>query len=132
MRVQPYLFLQGRCEEAINFYRETLGAKVTTLLRFKDTPGAGSEEDAERIMHAAFTLGDLEILASDGDIARNPEFKGMYLSVTFEGVEEAQRAFAALAEGGEVRMPFEKTFFSPGFGLLADRFGVLWMINVAA
>jgi PhnB protein len=93
-------------------------------------PGGGEPENAELIMHAAFRIGDLEILASDGDLSGKPEFKGMYLSIAFSDIGEAKRVFSALSERGEVRMAFEKTFFSAGFGTLADQFGVLWMINV--
>ncbi len=136
MQVQPYLFFDGRCDEAIAFYREALGAEVTMLLRFKDHPGP--EENrmappgaAEKVMHAQFRIGETTILASDGRCLGQPSFQGFALSLTARDDAEAGRLFAALAEQGVVQMPLAKTFFSSSFGMLADRFGVSWMVYVA-
>ncbi len=134
MYVQPYLFFDGRCEEAIEFYRKALGAKVEMLMRFKESPEPPQEGcgggDPNKIMHSAFKVGDTLIMASDGMAAGKPEFKGFSLSISVKTVTEADKLFNALAEGGQVQMPQMKTFFSPRFGMVADRFGVGWMIIV--
>jgi PhnB protein len=133
MQVQSYLNFNGRCEEALEFYRKALGAEVTMLMRFKDMPDpkppsmAGSEN---KVMHARFRVGDTTLLASDGQCTGKPTFSGMSLSMTADNEAAAERLFAALADGGQVQMPLAKTFFSPRFGMLADRFGVSWMIYV--
>ena len=134
--VQPYLFFDGRCEEALNFYRTTLGAEVGDLMRFKDSPeppqpggcGGGS---GEKIMHASFKVGDATIMASDGRCEGKPAFQGFALAVTVPSVAEAESVFKALSDGGQVQMPMAKTFFSPRFGMTADRFGVSWMVLAA-
>ena|ERR1700722_3336935 len=130
--IQPYLMFNGRCEEAIEFYRRALGAEVTMLLRFKDAPDQsmclpGSEN---KIMHANLQIGEATILASDGECAGQMSFAGFSLSLTLKNVADADRLFAALSDGGQVRMPLAKTFFSPRFGMVADRFGVSWMVYV--
>jgi PhnB protein len=136
-QVQPYLFFDGRCEEALEFYRRTVGAEVTMLMRFKDSPeppqpgGCGSGS-GEKIMHASFNIGETMLMASDGNCQGKPTFEGFSLSLSVATEAEADRLFAALADGGQVQMPLTKTFFSPRFGMLADRFGVGWMILVAA
>lgn len=142
MKVEPYLFFEGRCEEAIEFYRRALGAQVTMLMRYKDNPepaaGPGCGEGAnarggptpEMVMHAAFTVGETQVMASDGMGSGSPSFKGISLSLSPANDAEAQRLFTALSEGGQVQMPLGKTFFSPAFGMVADRFGVSWMVVV--
>lgn len=135
MSVQPYLFFEGRCEEAIDFYRKALGAEVTMLMRYKDMPDPhepgmippGSEN---KVMHASLRIGDTAILASDGRCGGAPSFQGFALSLSPRDEAEAKRKFDALANGGQVRMPLGKTFFSPSFGMVADRFGVIWMVYV--
>ncbi|HUB13036.1 MAG TPA: VOC family protein [Acetobacteraceae bacterium] len=133
MEIQPYLFLEGRCEEAIAFYRQALGAKPAMMMRFKDCPdqtmippGGG-----DKIMHARLDIGDTTLLLSDGRCQGAQNFQGFALSITAPDAPSAERLFHALSEGGEVRMPIAKTFFSPAFGMLADRFGVAWMVYVA-
>ena len=136
MLVQPYLNFDGRCEEALEFYRSALGAEVTMLMRFQDMPGtpppgsvpAGSEK---KVMHASFRIGDSTVLASDSHCTGRPSFQGVSLSLTVRDEAEAKRRFDSLSEGGNVQMPLAKTFFSPSFGMLADRFGVSWMVYVA-
>ena len=133
MQVQPYLFLEGRCEEAVEFYRRTLGAEVTMLMRFKDSPDPAMVPPgaANKVMHASFRIGETTVLASDGRCEGRSSFQGFALSLTVPGETEADRLFAALADGGQVQMPLTRTFFSPRFGMVADRFGVSWMIFVA-
>jgi PhnB protein len=130
---QPYLFFDGRCEEALDFYREALGAEVTMLMRFRESPEPTQAPpgSAEKIMHAAFRVGETTVMASDGHCAGQPRFEGFSLSLTVPDEATAERVFGALADGGQIRMPLAKTFFSPRFGMVADRFGVGWMVIVA-
>jgi PhnB protein len=138
MQVQPYLFLDGRCEEAIEFYKRTLGAKVEMLMRFKDSPEpppdggdcAPAPETGDKVMHAQLRIGDTTVMASDGRCTGKPKFEGFSLSITVENDDRAESLFKALGEGGQVQMPMTKTFFSSRFGMVADRFGVSWMILV--
>ncbi len=134
MQVQPYLFFDGRCDEALEFYRGALGAEVTFLMRFKENPDpAGCPPGAgDKVMHAALQIGSTTVFVSDGHCQGEPKFAGFSLSLTVAEEQQAQRLFAALAEGGQVHMPLTKTFYSPCFGMLADRFGVGWMIMVLA
>jgi PhnB protein len=129
MQVSPYLMLDGRCEEAIEFYKKTLGAKVTNVMRFKDAPDQSMvpPNSSDKVMHAHFTIGDSHLMASDGDCAGKGEFKGISLTVTLPEAD-ADKTFAALSESGKVQMPLTKTFFSKKFGMLADKFGVNWMV----
>jgi PhnB protein len=136
MQVQAYLFFDGRCEEAVEFYRKALGAEVTMLMRFKDSPeppppGMVPPGSENKIMHTSFRIGDTTVMASDGHCQGQPSFQGFSLSLTVPNETEADRVFAALADGGQVQMPLTKTFWSPRFGMIADRFGVSWMVNVA-
>ncbi len=143
MKIQPYLFFEGRCEEALEFYKTVLGAEITMLMRFKDNPeqpencstppeNCPAPADIEnKVMHAAFRIGESELMASDGHCSGQIAHQGFSLSVTAANEAEAQRLFANLADGGQVQMPLTKTFFSPQFGMVADRFGVSWMIIVA-
>ncbi len=135
MQVQPYLFIDGRCEEAINFYVKVLGAKVETIMRYKDCPeppqpGMYPPNSEDKIMHSAFKIGETTVMASDGRCQGKPSFQGFSLSVNAASDAEAEKLFAALGEGGQVQMPMSKTFFSSRFGMVADRFGVSWMIIV--
>lgn len=132
--VQPYLFFEGRCEEAIEFYRRALGAQVHMQMRYQDSPeppppGCGPL-DPRKIMHAQFQIGSTIIMASDGRCDKQARFEGFALSLTVPAEAEADRAFNALADGGHVEMPLAKTFFSARFGMVVDRFGVLWMVLV--
>jgi len=133
MQITPYLFLDGRCEEAIEFYKNALGAKVGMLMRFKESPdqsmcAPGSEN---KVMHASFKIGDSEVMASDGNNKGQPTFQGFSLSLNAKDEADADRLFAALADGGQVQMPLAKTFFAKRFGMVADKFGVGWMIIAA-
>ena len=136
MEVQPYVFFDGRCEEAIEFYRRALGAEVTMLMRFKDMPGPhepgmippGAEN---KVMHASLRIGNTTVLASDGRAQGRPSFAGFSLSLTVPDDAAAKRLFGSLAEGGQVQTPLTKTFFASSFGMVTDRFGVPWMVYVA-
>ncbi len=130
MSIRPYLFFEGRCEEALNFYREALGAELVMLMRFKDSPepAPGAEDKAEKVMHAAFRVAGTEVLASDGHCLGQQNFNGFALALTLPDPAAVDMAFAALSAGGEVRMPPTRTFFSPSFGVVSDRFGVSWML----
>jgi PhnB protein len=132
MQVQPYLFFEGRCQEALEYYRRALGAEVTALMRFKESPDPemiqpGSED---KVMHASFRVGETTVLASDGRCGGHPTFQGFALSITVPNEREADRLFAALVDGGQVIMPLTATFFSPRFGMTTDRFGVSGMVYV--
>jgi len=136
MKVEPYLFFDGRCEEAIEFYRRTLGAEVVMLMRYKDSPeppqpGMVPPGSENKVMHASLRIGDTIVMASDGHCTGKPKFDGFALSITAADGAEAERVFNSLSDGGKVQMPLTKTFFSPKFGMLADRFGVAWMVIVA-
>ena len=134
MLVQPYLNFNGRCDEALGFYQKALGAKVEMLMRFADSPDPvppgmippGSEQ---KVMHSSFRVGDSVLMATDGGCTEATAFQGITLSISVKNAEEADRVWNALAEGGTVQMPIGKTFWSPRFGMLTDRFGVAWMIN---
>jgi PhnB protein len=132
--VQPYLMFNGRCEEALEFYRDTVGATVRMKMRFNEMPEPQQMEMApglgEKIMHAEFVVGTSTIMASDGDCQSGGSFDGFSLALTVHTEAEADRVFEGLANGGQVRMPLGKTFFSQRFGMVADRFGVGWMIMV--
>ena len=137
MYVQPYVFFDGRCDEAIEFYKKAVGATVEMLVRFKDAPEMPKNENLKpgsenNVMHSSLKIGDSIVMATDGYAGGNPEFKGFALSLSVKSVAEAERSFNALAEGGKVTMPLGKTFWSERFGMLTDRFGVEWMINYIA
>ena len=134
--IQPYLFFGGRCQEALEFYRTALGAQVDMLMLHKENPeppppGVLQPGFENKVMHATFRIGESILMASDG-CGEGPGFSGFSLSLAVPTEAEADRAFAALAAGGEVKMPLAKTFWSPRFGMLTDRFGIGWMISVAA
>ena len=137
MQIQPYLFFNGRCEEAIAFYRKALGAEVEMMMRFKDSPepmppGAVAPGFGDKVMHASLRIGGALLMASDGMGAGELAFQGFSLSIDAPDTAGADRMFNALAEGGVVKMPLGKTFWSPYFGIVADRFGVSWMVTLTA
>lgn len=133
MQIQPYLSFEGRCDEAIEFYKKAIGAKVDMLMRFKEAPDQSmvTPESKDKVMHAALRAGDTQLLMSDGRCTGSANFNGVALALSAATDADAERIFNALAEGGKVNMPMTKTFFSSKFGMLADRFGVGWMILVA-
>lgn len=134
MQVQPYLFFDGRCEEAVTFYRDALGAQVIALMHYSDAPQGeaacpdGTRPPADKVMHAALQVGQTVVMASDGFAAGHPEFKGVSLSITADDDAQARRLFDALAAGGQVQQPLGPSFFASSFGMVADRFGVSWMV----
>src|SRR6476620_10639963 len=133
--IQPYLFFNGNCEQAVEFYRTALGAEVEMLMRFKDSPeppqpGMVPPGSENKVMHSCLRIGETEVMASDGHCQGRATFEGFSLSLTASNDGEADRLFKSLSDGGQVRMPLTKTFFSSKFGMLADRFGVPWMIIV--
>ncbi len=137
MQIQPYLFFNGHCEAAIRFYETALGASVDMLLRNRDNPeppppGTLPEGSDDKILHCNLRIGDTQLMMSDGRCQGGHAFQGFALSLVPADADEAGRLFAALADGGQVLMPLGKTFWSPCFGMVTDRFGVTWMLNVAA
>jgi PhnB protein len=135
MAVTPYLTFEGRCEEAIEFYKKALGAEVGMMMRFKEAPeqpppGMLPPGSDNKIMHACLRINGAEVMASDGCSQNGPKFEGFSLSLNTRDEAQADRMFHALADGGQVRMPLGKTFFAKRFGMVADRFGVGWMVVV--
>lgn len=137
MRIEPYLMFNGRTEEAVQFYQRTLGAQLQMLMRFKDNPdppppGTLPDGSENLVMHCGLQIGQTLVMASDGmgPYDGKPSFAGITLSITAPDEAEAARRFNALAEGGQITMPLGKTFWSPCFGMLVDRFGVSWMVGV--
>jgi PhnB protein len=135
MKVQAYISYRGRCEEALEFYKAAIGAEVTALLRWKDSPDAAMRPPpgfGEKVMNASFRIGDTLLMADDSPGDAHAEFKGMTLAIEVADEAEAQRVFTALGQGGKVGMGLMKTFWTSSFGMLTDKFGVPWMVNVAA
>jgi PhnB protein len=138
MKVEPYLMFEGRCDEALEFYRRALGAEVKVVMRYKENPdpagapgcadGSGPGPTPEMVMHAEFSVGQTTLMASDGMGSGKAKFDGIALALSPASADEARRLFDALADGGQVQMPLAKTFFSQAFGMVADRFGVPWMV----
>jgi PhnB protein len=133
--VQPYLFFNGRCEEAVEFYKTALGAQVLFSMRYKESPEPMPKERVpagfeNKIMHTSFRVGETTVMASDGCSTDKPKFEGFSLSVSVPNENEAERVFTALSKGGKVEMPLAKTFWSPRFGMVEDKFGIGWMVSV--
>jgi len=129
MKVQSYLCFEGRTEEALKFYEKAIGAKVEMLMRFKEAPeGTCTAGTEDKVMHAAFRVGDTQIMASDGRMQPPAKFSGISLALSAKTEAEAKQLFAGLADGGQVQMPLAATFFSPSFGMVGDRFGITWMV----
>ena len=136
MRIEPYLFFNGRTEEALAFYKSAVGAETGMLMRFKDSPdppppGMVPPGSENKVMHASMKIGDSMVMASDGDCGGKPNFQGFSLTYNATDEAEADRVFTALSQGGQVTMPLGKTFFSPKFGMCTDKFGLGWMVIVA-
>ena len=132
MKVETYLYFNGRCDEAIEFYQRTLGAEVVMLMRFKEspTPAMVPPGCGDKVMHGCIRIGQTSIMLSDGRCSGAAAFQGFSLSIAVKTPAEAEGLFAALGEGGQIQMPLAETFFSPRFGMVADRFGVCWMVLV--
>jgi PhnB protein len=132
MNLQPYLFFDGKCDEALDFYKKAVGAEPKMLMRFSQAPDQSmvSPGSENKVMHAQVQIGDTTVLMSDGRCTGNTNFQGFALTLTAKSENEADKTFNALADGGKVTMPMAKTFFSPRFGMLTDKFGVGWMVLV--
>lgn len=135
--VQAYLFFNGNCEQAVEFYRQALGAEVELMMRFKDSPeppppGMTPPGWENKVMHTSFKVGQTTVMASDGCGPEATGFQGFSLSLAVPTEAEADRYFNALTDGGKVTMPLTKTFWSPRFGMLQDKFGIGWMISAMA
>lgn len=133
--IEPYLFYNGRCEEALEFYKKALGAEVQMVMRYKESPeppppGMVPPGFENKIMHASFSIGKTTVMASDGCSGDKAKFEGFSLAISVATEAEADRVFGALSAGGQVKMPLNKTFWSPRFGMLEDRFGIAWMVSV--
>jgi PhnB protein len=133
MNLQPYLFFDGKCDEALDFYKKAVGAEPKMLMRFSQAPDRSmiSPGSENKVMHAQVQIGDTTVLMSDGRCTGITNFQGFALTLTAKSENEADKTFNALADGGKVTMPMAKTFFSPRFGMLTDKFGVGWMVLVA-
>jgi len=130
MQIQPYLFFEGRAEEALEFYKKSLGAKVEAVIRYKENPDPkhNPPNSADKVMHCNFRIGDTQVMASDGNCSGKPNFQGFSLTFNAKDEADAKRRFNALAEGGQVNLPLSETFFAKSFGMVADRFGLNWMV----
>jgi PhnB protein len=132
MNVQPYLSFEGRAAEAIDFYKSALGATVDMVMHFKDAPpemqAQMSPDSKDKVMHAAFRIGDTQVMASDGRCTGKANFSGISLTLNAKDNAEAEKLFGALGKGGQVSMPMSETFFAHRFGVVADKFGVNWMV----
>jgi PhnB protein len=130
MNVEAYLFFEGRTEEALQFYQQKLGAKIEGIIRYKENPEPkyNPPNSDEKVMHSLFRIGDTKVMASDGNCVGKPQFQGFALTLNAANPAEAEKRFNALAEGGKVNMPLGETFFAKSFGMVADRFGVSWMV----
>jgi PhnB protein len=130
MNVEPYLFFEGRTEEALQFYQQKLGAQVVAMIRYRENPEPkyNPPNSDNKVMHALFSIGDTKVMASDGNCAGKPAFNGFALTLNAASPADAEKRFNALADGGKVQMPLNETFFAKSFGMVADRFGVSWMV----
>jgi PhnB protein len=131
MQISPYLNFDGQCAEAFRFYEQVLGGKIEMMMTFGESPMAGEVPPAahDRVMHVSMTAGGQNLMGSDSPPEMYQRPQGLYVSLHYDTAEEGARVFNALAEGGTVVMPFEKTFWAEGFGMLTDRFGTPWMVN---
>jgi PhnB protein len=130
MKVEPYLMFEGRTEEALQFYQQKLGATIEAIIRYKENPEPkyNPPNSDEKVMHSLFRIGDAQIMASDGGCSGKTGFQGFALTLNAADAAEAKQRFNALADGGKVQMPLDETFFAKSFGMVADRFGVNWMV----
>ena len=130
MQIEPYLFFEGRTEEALEFYKQKLGAQIDAVIRYKENPQPkyNPPNSDDKVMHSLFRIGDAKVMASDGNCSGKPSFQGFSLTFNAKDEADARKRFDALAEGGQVNMPLGETFFAKSFGMVADRFGVNWMV----
>jgi PhnB protein len=125
MQIQPYLFFEGRAEEALEFYQKSLGAKVEAVIRYKENPDPkhNPPNSADKVMHCNFRIGDTQVMASDGNCSGKPNFQGFSLTFNAKDEADAKRRFNALAEGGQVNLPLSETFFAKSFGMVRTASG---------
>lgn len=129
-QLDTYLFFDGNCAEAMRFYQEALGGKIEDIMKYGDGPQSCAEGAKDRVMHASLLLGDRRLMASDTHVPCSAAHQGFAVAYNVATKEEARRVFDALAAGGKVTMPLEKTFWTEAFGMLTDRFGIPWMIGI--
>lgn len=131
MQLNPYLSFNGQCETALKFYERVLGGKIAFIMTWGEMPGADQfpAETHKLILHATLSVGDKVLMGADSPPGRYQQPKGISVSIHPKDIDEGERIFNALSENGTVQMPFEKTFWSPGFGMCVDQFGIPWMIN---
>jgi PhnB protein len=131
MQINPYLYFNGQCEEAFKFYEQVLGGKIEGMLPHEGTPAEGQvpREWRKKIMHARMTIGDQVLMASDAPPGHFHQPQGFSVAIQLKDPVQGERIFNALAEQGKVTMPFAKTFWAAGFGMLTDKFGIPWMVN---
>ena len=136
MNVQPYLSFEGRCQEALDFYKSAIGATIEVVMQFKDAPADVqmqiSPGSKNLVMHSSFKVGDTQIMATDGQCSGTSKFSGITLTINAKDVAEAEKLFAAVGNGGQVLQPLTKTFFASKFGMVADKFGIMWMVIAEA
>lgn len=134
MQIQPYVFFDGRCEDALRFYADTLGAEVLFKMQYKDAPPEANRpadpKSDDKVMHASVRIGESTVMMSDDCMSPQVIRSGFSLSVTADSLAEGEKLFNALAEGGKVNLPWQATFWSKGFGMLTDQFGVNWMVTI--
>jgi len=130
MQVQPYVFFEGRAEEAIDFYVKAIGAERKAVMHYSESPDPthAPPGSAGKVMHGEFRVGETVVMCSDGMCSGNAVFKGFALTLSARDTDEANRFFNALGEGGQVQMALSPTFFSAAFGMVHDKFGVMWMV----
>jgi len=131
MQVNPYLAFNGQCADAFKFYEKVLGGKITFTMTWGEMPGADQfpAETHKLIMHSRISIGDQVLMGADAPPDRYQEPKGINVSIHVKDTAEGERIFKALSENGKVTMPFEQTFWSKGFGMCVDQFGIPWMVN---
>ena len=131
MQLNPYLTFNGQCEQALKFYEKVLGAKIQGMMTWGEMPGTDQlpPESHKLIMHATLTIGDQELMGADSPPGRYQKPQGINVSIHLKDSAEGERIFNDLAENGNVIMPFQKTFWSHGFGMCIDQFGIPWMVN---
>jgi PhnB protein len=131
MKISPYLIFDGQCEAAFTLYEQVLGGAITFKQTHGESPTAAQVAPGwqDKIMHITLAVGDYVVMGSDAPPGHYQKPQGVQVSISVNDAREGERVFKALAEGGTVSMPFQKTFWSPGFGMLVDRFGTPWMVN---
>jgi PhnB protein len=131
MNISTHLGFDGKCEEAMKFYESTFGGKINFKMTWAESPMCDQvgEDFQDKIMHASLKVGDTIVMGADAPPGRYQKPQGIVVSVSVAQVEDAERVFKTLAEGGSVQMPFQETFWAKGFGMLTDRFAIPWMVN---